>query len=342
MDHYDVVIVGAGPAGLMCAETLAGSGKRVLVLEKNKVFGDKVCAGGLTRKDLALLDIPDRIIEHKVTRTAVFSGRKHSQTNAPEPFIFTVNRVELGTWQAEKVRRLGVKVMNEAKVTSISDHKVTVNGSLEFGYEYLVGADGYFSVVRKHLGLPVEKRLIGIQYLVPDPNLDPRLEIHLDAGKFHSWYGWKFPHNKSFVIGCVCDPDVVLPAKMKKRFHRWLDEKGVDLSGSKYYSFPISYDYRGHQFGKIFLAGEAAGLTSGLTGEGIYQALISGKAAGESVLGLNVSQKELEKAVRYNQIQNRILRVFIAAGPLRGLIHKLIITLLNNPRIKNKINSSFS
>ena len=48
MDHYDVVVVGAGPAGLRCGTILAKSGAKVLILERKLHTGDKVCAGGIT------------------------------------------------------------------------------------------------------------------------------------------------------------------------------------------------------------------------------------------------------------------------------------------------------
>ena len=49
MEHHEVVVVGAGPAGLKAAELLGKAGKDVLVIEKNKEerIGDKPCAGGL-------------------------------------------------------------------------------------------------------------------------------------------------------------------------------------------------------------------------------------------------------------------------------------------------------
>ena len=59
---YDVIIVGAGPAGLRCAEILGQSKLSVLLLEKNAKMGQKVCAGGITRKDLAILDLQDEVI----------------------------------------------------------------------------------------------------------------------------------------------------------------------------------------------------------------------------------------------------------------------------------------
>jgi geranylgeranyl reductase len=342
MKQYDVIIVGAGPAGLMCAESLSQSGLNILLLEKKKVFGEKVCGGGLTRKALELLDIPDHIIEHKIHRTAVFSRRRKSQTNAPEPFIFTVNRVTFGTWQKNRLQNSTVEIQNNAKVTHIEPDKVIVNGNEEYGYKYLVGADGYFSIVRKYLNIPQEKRLIGIQYTVPDQDVDPRLEIYLNAKRFFSWYGWSFPHDKSIAVGCVCDPRKVSPEKLKSNFRKWLTERGIDISNAKYESYPISYDYRGYKFNNCFLAGEAAGMASGLTGEGIYQSLVSGKTVAETILDKNYTSQEMEAVIKYNAIQERIMNVLLKVGPFREWIHELIVMLLNNKRIKAKINTSFS
>ena len=62
-NKYEVVIVGAGPGGLRCAEILGQAGKKVLLLEKNAVIGPKICAGGVTRKSIKLLKIPKELLE---------------------------------------------------------------------------------------------------------------------------------------------------------------------------------------------------------------------------------------------------------------------------------------
>ncbi len=342
MKTYDVVITGAGPAGLMCAETLSGSGLSVLLLEKNDVFGKKVCAGGLTRKDIALLDVPDKIIEHKVNKTAVYTTKKQSGADAPEPFLFTVNRIELGTWHKQRLEKTDVEIRNKAKVTSVDDKKVVINNSEEIGYKYLVGADGFFSVVRKYLGLPHEKKLAGLQYIVPDDDPDPRLCIYLNSKRFHSWYGWKFPHKNSYAIGCCADPRILPPDKLKKNFKLWIKENGFDISNAEYQAYPISYDYRGYKFGNIFLTGEAAGLVSGFTGEGIYQSLVSGKTVANTILNPDHHSDEMDAVLKYNEIQEKILKFLIKAGPFRSSLHNLIVSLLNNKRIKTKIHRSFS
>ena len=47
--EFDVIIVGAGPAGLSCASELANSKLKVLLFDKKEKTGDKACAGGITR-----------------------------------------------------------------------------------------------------------------------------------------------------------------------------------------------------------------------------------------------------------------------------------------------------
>jgi len=342
MQKYDVVIVGAGPAGLMCAETLVGTGLSVIVLEKNDVFGKKVCAGGLTRKDLSLLDVPDEIIEHKVDRTAVIASKGRSGADAPQPFLFTVDRIKFGTWYKERVEKAGIEVRKNSKVTSVDDTKVVINGNEEMGYKFLVGADGFFSVVRKYLRLPQEKRLAGLQYIIPAKNVDPRLYIYLNAKRFHAWYGWKFPHEGAYAVGCCADPDIVPPPVLKKNFSLWLQENGIDISEAEYQAYPISYDYRGFKFGNVFLAGEAAGLASGFTGEGIYQSLVSGKTVAKTILDGNYHSDEMEAVIKYNSIQEKVLDFLVKAGPFRSVVHSMIVGLLNNKWVKSKIHKSFS
>ncbi|MEA3478047.1 MAG: NAD(P)/FAD-dependent oxidoreductase, partial [Bacteroidota bacterium] len=308
----------------------------------DEVFGDKVCAGGLTRKGLTILDVPDDVIEHKIQNTAVFSKNRKSQTNAPMPFVFTLKRKDLGAWQAGLLENTSVEVRKNAKVTGIEDGKVIINKAEEIEYQYLVGADGYASIVRKHLKIPMEKSLIGIQYMVPDPVENPQLEVHLHSKYFKSWYAWSFPHEKSIAVGCVCDPTLMSSKKLKENFHRWLDDKGIDISNAEYQSAPIAYDYRGIQFGDVYLAGEAAGLASGLTGEGIYQCLVSGEEVARRILGEQDESEEFRAVLKYNSIQEKIMKFSCRAGPFRGMIHALIVILLNNKRMKAKIRNSFS
>jgi len=342
MQNFDVIIVGAGPSGLKCAEVLSKSDLSILILEKDTVFGDKVCGGGITRKDRAILDIPDEIIEHHINKTAVHSKKNKSQANAPAPFVFTLDRKDLGSWQREQLKNSTVKVLTGTRVTKVYKDRIIVNGTDEYSYQFLVGADGYNSIVRKFLNIPQEKHLIGIQYIVTDPDVDPRLKIYLNQKYFHAWYAWIFPHKDTFAVGCCCDPKIFPAKKLKRNFHQWLQEMDIDISNAKYESAPISYDYRGIRFGNLFLIGEAGGFASGFTGEGIYQSLVSGEAAAMMILDKDHTSEPLKKVLKYNSIQNHFMRFLVRSGPLKTLVHELIVALLNNKRFKEKINRSFS
>lgn len=341
MKFYDVIIVGAGPAGLRCAEVLGQSDLSVLLIEKNAKMGQKICAGGITRKDLAIIDIPDEVIEHKVSETAVHSRKGSSSANAPEPFVFTLSREVLGEWQRSQLAHTNVEVLSSTRVTEISNESVTVNGNTSYGYKYLVGADGVSSMVRRYLKIPTEKRLIGIQYLIPSKR-KPKLEIFMDSRLFKAWYAWIFPHEDHIAVGCCADPKLMPPSDLKKNFKIWLDQKGFDIRHAEYQSWPISYDYRGYKFGKTFLVGEAAGLASGFTGEGIYQALASGDTVARTILDKDYKSSAMDEVLKYNKIQNRIMKFLYRAGPFRGIFHGLVIRALNNKTIKQKINSGFS
>ncbi|HSG68116.1 MAG TPA: NAD(P)/FAD-dependent oxidoreductase [Bacteroidales bacterium] len=342
MEKFDVVIVGGGPAGLICAKRLAETELRVLLLEKNNVFGGKVCAGGLTRKGLSILDIPDEIIQHKIHNTALHSIHRSSQAITPDAIAVTVDRKDLGRWQRSLLQDTHVEIRQESRVVEIRDDRVVLRDGTEIGYGFLVGADGYASVVRRFLGLPQDKTMIGIQYQVPMPGLEPRLEIFLDSRNFNSWYGWKFPHKDILAVGCGCDPRYYSPKKLKENFHAWLNNQNIDVSRAIYQSAPISYDYRGLRFGNIFLVGDAAGIASGLTGEGIYQSLVTGIEVAGYILGQEEESAEMKAVIRYNRIQERIMKVLIRLGPLRRLVYELIIILMNNKRFKNKVNNGFS
>lgn len=342
MEVYDVIIVGGGPSGLKCAEILGHSDKRVLLLEKRAQFGEKLCAGGLTANDTEVLPLPDTIIEHKIAKASISTRHQQVDTPSPSPFLFTVNRKELGAYQESLLKRLNVKIKMNSQVTDIKDDRVMLKDGKEFGYNFLVGADGYASVVRKYLNLPVRKRLIGFQYTLPEPDVESVLGIYLDARRFNAWYAWIFPHRNSIAVGFCCNPAKVNHQKMKQRFHDWLSEKKIDIGNAKLESYPISYDYRGIRFGNIFLTGEAAGLANGLTGEGIYQSLVSGKEVAKMILDPGYISQPIQDVLKYNRILHRILILFRAFGPLKGITHELLLFLMTRKRIKEKINANFS
>ncbi len=342
MDIYDVVIVGGGPAGLRCAEILSQSDKKVLLLEKTGGFGDKLCAGGLTLKGMQLMHLPDSIIEHKICRTSLHSRHFSTNAEAPEPFLFTVDRRELGKYQRSLLEGTNVEVRIQTQVTEVTADHVGLKNGEKIGYKYLVGAEGYNSIVRKYLGLKMEKKLIGFQYTVAVEEVDPKLHIFMDARRFSLWYAWIFPHRESIAVGCCCDPDRVDHQKIKIAFLDWMKEKGLDPGEADLESYPIAYDYRGVKFGNVFLVGDAAGLASGFTGEGVYQSLASGEEVARMILDPSHQADLLGEVVKYNRILEKVMGVFRCSGPLKGALQDFLVFLMNRKWIRKRVNAGFS
>ena len=342
MKRYDVIIVGAGPAGLKCAEVLGRSDKKVLLIDKDEQPGDKLCAGGLTLKGMGILPLPDRVIEHKITKAAVHSVRRKAATHASYPFLFTINRKELAAYQLGLLDHSRIDIITGTRVTAIEGDEVLLKDGTRFGFAILVGADGVTSVVRKHLNLPVRKKMIGFQYTVPVLSDDPVLEIFLDARRFKSWYAWIFPHRDSSAVGCICDPGLADHKKILENFHDWLKKMNIDPGMTRLESYPISYDFRGYRFGNIFLAGEAAGLASGLSGEGIYQSLVSGQEVAKMIMDPQYVSQPMDKMLKYNRMLERWMHLFRSFGPLRGLLFEFLIFMMKRRRFRKKINASFT
>ena len=340
-NHFDLIIVGAGPAGLRCAEILTGSDLRILLLEKNQVIGPKVCAGGITKKSMELMSIPDHLIEFGIKASMIRSAKNYHQGELAEPAVYMIDRKEFGQWQAGKLKNSNIEIKTGTLVTEIEDNKLKTNKEEVFFFKHLVGADGANSIVRRHLKLPVKKRLVTLQYKIPG-TYPKRVELILNSGFFHSGYAWVFPHKNYFSVGCCVDPRIFHIQKLKTGFQKWLEQNNFDLSEAKYESSPVSYDYRGFAFGNIFLAGEAAGLASGLTGEGIYQALVSGEEIAKMILDKDYVSTAMKEIIKYNRVQFRILQLFRLAGPFRDFLYNMIIRLFKSWNFNKKVIDGYS
>ncbi len=287
VESVEHLVVGAGPAGLRAAQVLAEAGREVLVAERNAEVGPKTCAGGLTVKcvrELAALGLPDDVGLTSVGHAAFSRG----DAIALDPdlcAVRTVARRTLGRYQLEWTRRAGAEVRTGTAVHHLDLAARTAQvGDRTIRWTHLVGADGSESRVRHALGLPAPRAYFACEYNVPGVRLGP-LRVECDPVAFANGYFWVFPHEDYTSIGCGAPKHQVRPADLHRELDRRMDALGLASDAAPFEGATIEVDFRGTDFpGNVHLVGDAAGLPSSLTAEGIYAALVSGEAVARRIL----------------------------------------------------------
>jgi flavin-dependent dehydrogenase len=326
METYDIVIVGAGPAGLKCAEVLGRSELRTLLLEKKVTVGLKVCAGGLTLMT-ETFDLPiDSALSFR-DQHIIFHGKEHV-VSLKNP-IRIMDRKELGIYQLSRLRKYtNVEVRSGIAVKSIGEDYVLTAENKRIHFKYLVGADGSTSVVRRHLGLR-NKFYMGIQYNIPTRH--DNVVWFFDPVRLKSGYGWIFPHKTYTSAGIFFNPRRLSSENARKALHRILDNYGMNYKHAKFEGAPINCQYDGMKFGNIFLIGDAAGLVSAGTGEGILYALASGEDVARHLMNGDYRFEKIKSLIKYKKRQEFILSIFDFAPHFQDSLFKLLIALLTKP-----------
>lgn len=336
MQSYDVVIVGAGPAGLRCAEMLGSTAFSVLLLDGKNTVGPKACAGGL-RLPSGYLTLPDSMTSTFGRHRFILNGEKYSVRlrNA----LHVIDRPDLGRYQLDLISKHGnVTVQTGSFVKHIEDNCVVLNDNRKARFTYLVGADGSNSVVRRYLGLP-SKIYVGIHYIIPA--MHDELVWFFNPDLLGSGYGWIFPHKTFISAGVFFNPALVPAGKARGALDRLLVDYGLDCKAAKLEAAPVNCLYNGVKFNNIFLTGDAAGLASACTGEGMVYAITSGDDVARHILDNTYSFDAIRKMITYKKRQERILYVFDKLPTFRTSLFKIFIFLLKLPAFQKYYSGDF-
>lgn len=198
MNEHAVLIVGAGPTGLMLASELALAGIDVAIVERRAsqdLVGSR--AGGLHSRTIEVLDqrgIADRFLaEGQVAQVAGFAWIPLDISDLP-----TRHNYGLALWQnrierilAGRVAELGVPIHREREVTGFAQDDTGVDVELSGGQslraEYLVGCDGGRSAVRRAAGIDFPGWDATISNLIAEVEMtdEPEWGVRRDALGIH-------------------------------------------------------------------------------------------------------------------------------------------------------------
>lgn len=322
-NKYDIVIIGAGPAGLECARQFKSSNLSVLLIEKNKVIGPKTCAGGLTGLT-SNFDIPKNKTR-SFAKQKIFINKKKYEIVLNNP-IKTIDRFELGQHQLQQIENSNnISILTKTTVEEIVANKIITKDNQEYYFKYLVGADGSNSIVRKHLGLKSE-HCIGLYYDIPV--VTDYFIWYVNPKKLQSGYIWVFPHKKHTNIGVYFNPQLLTSKKAKEVLEKYLLDHKYSFSAQNIKGSVINYLYQGHEFGNIFLIGDAAGLASRATGEGISFALTSGREVAKKIINPKYDAVEFNRILKIKRRQERMLKKFETFPFLQNFFYRIFVNLL--------------
>ena len=186
----------------------------------------------------------------------------------------------------------------------------------------------------KFLEIPTKKIGHCINYVTKEKFMD--LEMVYNYKKFGGFYAWIFPHKTYTSIGALINYDLKNAYEFRNMFESEFRDI-FDVKKAKIESALINYDYRGVEFGNMFLVGDAAGLASGWTGEGIYPALVSSEEVAKNIINKNSGYKKLKRWVKLRKrheffvklVKNRFLRDLIYCLFLTGLKNKKIVKIIS-------------
>lgn len=398
MKKYDLIIVGAGPAGSSAAYFNSQKGKRVLLIDKNQFPRDKICGDGVTGKSLGILDEMGLSKEvagiKQISSNGVLicSPNKNDlriDIQSPEdPFsAFSIDRYIFDEMLFNKAKNSVISnngsVIHE-KVVDLILEKDRVVGVKTNNSEYIanlvIGAGGYNCPVskfvlernnilkqdRNNYSSAIREYWEGIEGSRGD------FEIHFVEGILPGYF-WIFPISETkFNIGVgmlLSDMDnqkvklkkmldyIVNESYLKERFKNanpientrkgWLLPLGSPRKGD--------FQPRKNYFNGCLLIGDSASLVDPFTGEGIGNALVSGKLTSNySFINEETGSeyqkelweligKELTNSYKLQKLLKRkwLVNWFIKKATKKPKLQEIITDMLHNKETQDAFNSKW-
>ena len=329
-EKFDVLIVGAGPAGSFAAERLASAGVRVALFDGRPAGEPKACGGGVTSKALKawphLLEASARMVDELELYSP---GGKRLHLNLEEPFAI-YSRTAFDSYLLERARKAGAHVVHQRvtfrpRANGNDDWTVRARSGAQWNAPLIVAADGANSAIAKRLAgpLPPAEMEVAFGYRTPLPKGESAPTV---VAFLPGWagYAWAFPRVDHISFGIATSQDAfdhqsldALLWKFMIGYYRMREDQTARLWSSRKLDAaidsnierelrrvaeryaaripglaPKTWDTRLAAGEGWALIGDAAGFADPVTGEGIYYALRSAELFSEAYLEGNPADYE--------------------------------------------------
>ncbi|WP_378145970.1 geranylgeranyl reductase family protein [Cnuibacter sp. UC19_7] len=288
---WDVIVVGAGPAGSSAARAAATAGSRVLIVDRSGFPRYKTCGGGLL--GVSRREVPAEAAHTVQThiRRATFTRHRGSVAvlERADPFLGMTHREPFdaallaAAVSAGAEFRAGVSVR---EVVDRGDGTVTLRTADDtLVARIVVGCDGAGGRIGRHVGVRLGEVDLGLEDDVETPagwDGDPEAVL-LDWGEQPGSYAWLFPKGDRLAVGVIARRGA--PEETREYLARWKQHLGLTDAPTAHSSGHLTqWREAGSPVvrGRVVVAGDTAGLLEPWTREGISYALRSGRWAGEA------------------------------------------------------------
>eukprot|EP00210_Caulerpa_lentillifera_P005976 g5711.t1 len=314
-----VAVVGGGPAGACCAETLAQSGIETYLFER-KLDNCKPCGGAIPVCMIDEFNLPPEIIDRRVTKMKMISPSNREvdvgKTLSEDEYIGMCRREVLDDFLRNRAKSFGATVINglvrKVKITNweepmtilFNNYDDTEDGGRlgkadELEVDVVIGADGANSKVAGAIGAGDYDYAIAFQERIRIP--DDKMEYYKDLAEMYvgddvspDFYGWVFPKYDHVAVGTGT---VINKTAIKDYQQATRDRSKVKTEGGKIIrveAHPIPEHPRPNRIkGRVALVGDAAGYVTKCSGEGIYFAAKSGRMCAEAIVAASKSGKRM-------------------------------------------------
>ena len=299
--HYDIVVVGGGPAGSSAAYTASKNGANVALLEKEESIAQSVRTSGVTWiQDAKSFGIPEDCY-NPIKNYSFCSPNNEATISDKNPRAAVLDVRKTYRWLAEQAKKEGAEIFLKTTVTDVlknEDEKIigvvtgTGDSKKKFYAKIIIDASGFQSIVSKSLGLTTqwERFGAGAEYEVHAENVDSDT-WWLMVGQEYSpaGYAWIFPLGGDIVrIGVgvgkpesSVDPTQRLDELIEKKLGPIEKLGKLTMIESHYGLIPNDGLSRKTVYDNLILVGDSAGQANPLVLEGIRYAIKFGRVAGE-------------------------------------------------------------
>ncbi len=301
--HFDVAVVGGGPAGATAAHELAERGLAVLLLDREGRI--KPCGGAVPPILLREFDVPESALKCKVTSARMVAPSSAEVDMDIGGFVGMVDRETFDPWLRQRATQAGATLVvgnfealergtdGNLSIRYAPDQRSSHSGktSVSVPVRCVIGADGANSRVRKQaFGRAGKfKHVFAYHEIVRSPagrteRFDPeRCDVYYQGEVSPDFYGWVFPHGEHTSVGAG---SAVKGFSLRKAVKHMRDTSGLadsDVVRCEGAPLPLKPIRRWDNGRDVVVIGDAAGAVAPSSGEGIYYAMTSGRLAADAV-----------------------------------------------------------